>query len=204
MIRTLTLLFALASVPAAAATATPPEAPAMTKNTQVVEVSVILDHPAEAVWQAVGVDYGRIADSHPKIVASNYVHGSLVGELGAERDCWFNEDGTQKLHERIVGFDSEEMVLTNRILETWRFPVDVDNSLGIYDVDDLGDGRSRFTVTFEFRTRPAMMGPMMKGAFRSLLHDYMIALDHHLETGETVNATNFKAIKKDSKRAARS
>ena len=48
-----------------------------------------------------------------------------------------------------------------------------------------------------FRTRPAFMGAMMKGAFRNLINDYAIAIEHHLRTGEAVTKDNFKSVKKE-------
>lgn len=172
------------------------ERPSLDKKTIEVHASAVLPFDSATVWQAVAQDYGRIADSHPRIVKSEYRHGSLQGELGAERTCWFNESGSQLLHEQVVGWDDEAMRMENRVLEAARFPIDPDNSLGVYTVEDLGDGTSRFNVDFTFRTKPAMMGGMMKSQFERLMADYFVALEHHLETGEVVNKDNFKAIAK--------
>ena len=50
---------------------------AQTKKVQTFTVSHIIDAPAEKVWAIVGEDYGAIAYSHPKIVSSDYINGSL-------------------------------------------------------------------------------------------------------------------------------
>ena len=46
-----------------------------------------------------------------------------------------------------------------------------------------------------FRTKPAMMGGMMKGQFINLMKDYFIAIEHHIKTGEKVTKDNFNTIK---------
>jgi Polyketide cyclase / dehydrase and lipid transport len=191
---TLAFLAFAATATAATATTTPPVAPAMDKKTRHAEVSYDMAHPAEEVWQVIAADYGRIAESHPRIVKSEYLHGSLKGELGVERTCWFNEKGTQVLHEQIVGWDAEGMTFQNRILEATGFPMDPDNSLATYSVEDLGNGTSRVSIVMDFRTTPAFMGGMMEGSFTKLLSEYFMAVDHHLSTGEAVTKENFKEI----------
>ena len=47
-----------------------------------------------------------------------------------------------------------------------------------------------------YRTKPAFMGGMVKGKFKSMLDDYFIAIEHHVKTGKEVNGGNFKEIKK--------
>jgi hypothetical protein len=171
--------------------------PAMEKKTTHLSASAVLPFSAEVVWSAVAEDYGRIAQSHPLIVKSEYINGSLKGELGAERDCWFDEKGKRKLHEQVVAWDPENMQMQNRILQAWKFPIDPDNTLATYTVEDLGDGTSRFLIDMDFRTKPAFMSGMMKSSFEGLLANYFIALEHHLATGETVTVDNFKAIARD-------
>lgn len=47
-----------------------------------------------------------------------------------------------------------------------------------------------------YRTTPAFMGWMAKGKFKKQIEDYLIAVEHHVLTGENVNKENFKQIKK--------
>lgn len=171
--------------------------PSMDRKTTHVSASADLPFPAAVVWGAVAEDYGRIAQSHPLIVRSEYTNGSLQGELGAERDCWFDEQGKRKLHEQVVAWDPAGMRMQNRVLQAWRFPIDPDNTLATYTVEDLGDGTSRFLVDMDFRTRPGFLSGMMKGSFEELLANYFIALEHHLATGEIVTADNFEAIARE-------
>lgn len=186
---------ALLAAPLTAA-ASEPVPPTLDKKTKDLVVSADLPFPAAVVWGAVAEDYGRIAESHPLIVRSDYRHGSLRGELGAERSCWFNDKGTRVLHEQIIGWDDEGMRMQNRVLEAAGFPLDPDNTVATYMVDDLGDGTSRLTFDMRFRAKPGFMTGMMAGQFEDLIQDYFVALEHHLATGEVVNRDNFKAIAK--------
>ena len=71
------------------------------KKVKSIKMDKVLDIPADKVWAVVGEDYGAIAYSHPRIIASNYINGSLEAGEGAERICLFNEKGTQFLKEKI-------------------------------------------------------------------------------------------------------
>jgi hypothetical protein len=173
----------------------PPVQPSLDKKTRHIQVTAEMPHSAAEVWGVLAEDYGRVADSHPRIVKSDYLRGSLKGELGAERSCWFNEKGSQVLNEQIVGWDPAEMTFQNRIVSREGFPIDPDNTLATYSVVAIDGGHSRVTIEMDFRTAPAMMGGMMKGSFENLLGDYLTAVDHHLRTGESVNRDNFAMVK---------
>lgn len=176
-------------------------AQSMAKKFRTLEVSRELPFSAETVWKAVAVDYGNIANAHPKIIASGYLGANaggdyLKGEKGAQRFCYFNEKQTQSLTEQIVDWDPENMTFVNRVLEAKKFPINPDNTRATYRVEALDDNRSLISMTMEFRTKPAFMGAIAKGQFKNLLEDYFIAIEHHIRTGEQVNGQNFKAIKK--------
>ncbi|MEM8900419.1 MAG: SRPBCC family protein [Bacteroidota bacterium] len=158
--------------------------------------------PAEKVWQFIAEDYGAIANSHPKIWYAGYENGSLKGELGAQRKCDFNKKGTKVLHEKIVDWNPEEMQFTNRVLKAGGFPVDIENTRAFYAVKEVGANKSVMSFTMQFRTKPAFIGGMAKGQFKRLIADYLLAVEHHVMTGEVVNAKtgNFKEIKKQYSR----
>ncbi len=158
--------------------------------------SRVYDLPAQRIWAVVGEDYGAVAYSHPKIIASEYINGSLKAEEGAERVCNFNEKGTRFLKERMINYDPEHMQFTNTVYQSGKFPVDPRYTRAFYRVESLPDGRSRFTFDMQYRTKPAFMGGFAKGNFRQLIRDYMIAIEHHARTGEAVTKENFKQIKK--------
>ena len=190
------LLLSTASAVASIAVAPNAHAQSMEKKYRVVEVSRTMSHSPQALWQAVAGDYGNIANSHPQIVSSEYQSGSLKGELGAERKCNFDGDNKSWTHERIVGWDEANMVMTNAVITSDNYPLDADNSRAIYSVIPTADGGSTFNLRFEFRTDPAFMGPMVQGKFETLLEQYMVAVDHYLSTGEAVTMENFAEIEK--------
>lgn len=166
------------------------------KKTQTFTVSHIINAPADKVWAVVGEDYGAIARSHPKIIESNYVNGSLQAGEGAERVCYFNEKGTRFLKEKQVNYDPENYTFRNQVFQAGKFPVDPEYTYAIYKVEAIDEHTSRFTFNMHYRTKPAFMGGMMKGSFKKLIEDYALSIEHYVNTGEPVNKENFKTIKK--------
>lgn len=171
-------------------------ASAQKKKAKSFVVSKVIPASAEEVWAVVGEDYGRIAHSHPRIMSSEYINGSLAAGEGAERVCNFNEKGTQFLKEKMINYSPETMSFTNTIFQAGKFPVDPEYTQAIYKVEDVGDGMAKLTFDMQYRTKPAFMGGMMKNNFKKLINDYFIAIEHHIKTGEKVTRDNFKAIKK--------
>ncbi len=170
------------------------------KKAQTFTVSEVINAPIDEVWQVVGEDYGSIAYSHPKIVSSNYVNGSLKGGEGAERVCNFNEKGTQFLKEKQLEFDRANYTFKNQIFQAGKFPVDPAYTFAYYKLEKIDDNSCKFIFTMNYRTKPAMMGGIMKGNFKNLIADYAISVNHYVNTGEKVTKENFKEIKKEYKR----
>ncbi len=170
------------------------------KKVKKLTLSKVIPVEAQDVWRVVGEDYGAIAHSHPKIISSDYIDGSLKGGEGVERVCYFNEQETQYLKEKMVDFKPEEMTFTNQVFQAGKFPVDPEMTKAVYTVEDLGDGTSKLTFDMQFRTIPAFMGGLMKGQFKKLIEDYFVAIEHHVKTGENVTKDNFKTIKKQYKK----
>lgn len=166
------------------------------KKVQTFQVSKVIDLSADQLWAVVGDDYGRIAYSHPKIIASDYINGTLKAGEGAERVCYFNEKQTQFLKEKMINYSPESMSFTNTVYQAGKFPVNPEYTKAIYRVKDLGNGTSEFSFDMQYRTKPAIMGPIAKGKFKKLIQDYFIAVEHHVKTGEEVTKENFKEIKK--------
>lgn len=166
------------------------------QKVQKFKVSHIINAPADKVWAVVGEDYGAIAKSHPKIVSSEYINGTLRAGEGAERVCNFNDKGTQFLKEKQVNYDPENYTFKNQVFQAGKFPVDPENTYAIYKVEAIDANTSRFSFDMTFRTKPAFMGGMMKGNFKKLIEDYAVAIEHYVNTGEAVNKDNFKDVKK--------
>ncbi|WP_400079830.1 SRPBCC family protein [Winogradskyella sp. R77965] len=166
------------------------------KKVQKFKVSKIIPHSAEKVWAVVGEDYGAVAYSHPKIMTSDYVNGSLIAEVGAERVCYFNEKETQFLKERIISYDPENMTFVNQVFQAGKFPVDPKYTKGIYKIEAIDENSCRFVFNMEYRTKPAFMGGFAKGKFKKLIRDYAISIEHYVGTGEKVTKDNFRQVKK--------
>lgn len=169
------------------------------KKAQKFSVSNIINAPADKVWKVVGEDYGAIANSHPAIIKSDYINGSLKAGEGAERVCYFNEKGSKYLNEKQINYDPANYTFKNRVSQVGKMPMDPESTFAIYKVEPIDENTSRFTLSMEYRTKPAFMGAMAKGSFKKLMNDYAIAIEHHLQTGENVNKDNFKEIKKQYK-----
>lgn len=166
------------------------------KKVQTFEVERAIPFPAEQVWAVVGEDYGYIAHSHPKIVQSSYINGTLEAGEGAERVCYFNEKGTQFLKEKMVDYDPANFTFKNTVYQTGKFPVDPEHTYAHYQVVPVDANSCKFVFKMQYRTKPAIMGGLMKGQFKKLVEDYGLAIEHHLATGEKVTKENFKEIKK--------
>lgn len=166
------------------------------KKRQTFTVEHLINAPADKVWAVVGEDYGAIANSHPKIVSSNYINGSLKSGEGAERVCNFNDKGTRFLKEKQVNYNPDEYTFKNQVFSAGKFPIDPENTFAIYKVEAIDANTSKFVFNMNYRTKPAFMGGMVKGNFKKLIRNYAIAIEHHVRTGEAVNKDNFKDVKK--------
>lgn len=156
----------------------------------------IVKAPADKVWAVVGDDFGAIANSHPKIVSSTYINGTLKSGEGAERQCNFNEKATKYLREKMVDYDPDNRRFKVQILHADGLPINPEYSFAIYSVKAIDENTSEITMKMTYRTKPGFMGGMAKGGFKKGLNDYLLAVEHHTVTGENVNADNFKEIKK--------
>ena len=158
----------------------------MDKKYRTIAIERQIEAPAERVWEALVADYGEISNFSPFIYTSNYLQGSLKGEVGARRKCAFNAKGTQWTHEEIREIDADRMLMKNVVIDAQKFPLDTDNSYATYHVRDNGDGTSTAGYTFHFRTKPAFLGLIARGSFKKSLNETLIGLEHYLETGEHV------------------
>lgn len=162
-------------------------------------VSRTIAAPATKVWAVVGDDFGAIANSHPKIVSSNYVQGTLKSGEGAERVCNLNESGTKYVKEKQVNYDPANYTFTAQVYHVDKLPLDPEKNAATYKVNPVGDDKSELIFTMNFLTNPAFMGALFKGKFMKNIEDYLLAVEHHVLTGEVVNQDNFKSIKKQYK-----
>ena len=153
--------------------------------------------PIEKVWHVVGEDFGAIANSHPGIVSSSYNQGSITyGGEGAERICNLNEDGSKYIRETQLDYDAENHKFTVQVYHTEGIPLSPEHTKAVYAVRAIDAKTSEVSFEMTYRTTPAFLGWLAKGKFKKGIEDYLIAVEHHVVTGENVNKDNFKAIKK--------
>ena len=170
-------------------------AKAQDKKRHKIVVSREIDASPQKLWKVVGEDYGAIANSHPKIVKSEYKGGSLKGGEGVERVCYLNDSKSKYIQEKQLKFDPENFTFIVQVSHVEGLPLDPENSVAVYRVEPISATKSRVLVEFEYRTQPAFLGGISKGKFTQNLSDYLIAVEHHVKTGENVNQENFKIIK---------
>ena len=169
------------------------------KKTVDFVIARVINAPADQVWAVVGEDYGAIANSHPQIVSSEYVGGTLKAGEGAMRQCNFNDKGTKYLKEKQVNYDPANRSFDVKIYHVGGLPIDAEASLSTFKVVPIDNNSCKLVMDMHFRTNPAFMGKLAKGKFKKGMADYALAVDHHVTTGEIVNKENFKRIKKERK-----
>lgn len=166
------------------------------KKVMTFSVERTIKASADRVWKVVGEDFGAIANSHPKIVSSHYNQGFITGGENASRTCNYNEKGTKYLKETQVDFDPENYTFKVLIENAGGIPMNTDYSYGIYKVEPIDANTSKLIMTMGVRTKPAFLGWFAKGQFKKDIANYLLAVEHHVLTGESVNKDNFKSIKK--------
>jgi len=169
------------------------------KKTHEFTVTRDINLSVDKIWKVVGEDYGAIANSHPKLVASEYNEGTLHAGEGAERVCYYNEKKTKYIKEKQVNYDPENYSFEVQIFHSAGLPLDEDLSKAQYKLVALTDSTCRLEFTMTYRTKPAFMGALVKGKFKKTIADYAIAVEHHAKTGTIINKENFKEIKKQYK-----
>lgn len=169
------------------------------KKVKTFEVSRVIQAPAQNVWKVVGEDFGAIANSHPKILSSNYINGSLKSGEGAERVCNFNERKTKYTHEKQISYDPENYSFKAQVFHAEGLPLDTDYSIATYRVVPIDDQSSKLVFSMVYRTKPSFLGSLAKANFKKTLSNYLLAVEHHVLTGEVVNQDTFKKIKKQYK-----
>lgn len=163
------------------------------------QVSRVIKAPTLEVWRVVGEDFGAIANSHPKIISSAYINGSLKSGEGAERVCQFNKKATKYTHEKQVEYEPEHFTFKTQIFHAEGLPLDTDHSLATYRVVPIDDHTCRLEFSMDYRTKPAFLGGLAKANFKKTISNYLLAVEHHVLTGQVVNKETFKSIRKKYK-----
>ena len=166
------------------------------KKVQSYSTSVIIKLPAEKVWKLISKDYGSVQNYADQVHKSEYLEGYNEGGENCERICYLNAEKTTYYKEKMVQVNDENMSYTNIMTEVGKLPIIPGVSKTVFAVKPSSNTTCALIAHSEYRTKPAMMGAIFKGKFKSTMNDYLISVAHHAKTGEVVTKTNFKQIKK--------
>jgi len=166
------------------------------KKVKSFTVERVIKSSAKSVWAVVGEDFGGIANSHPKIVSSEYNQGYITGGENASRTCNFNEKGTKYVQEKQVSYDAENFTFKVEMYHAAGIPLDPKYNHAVYSVIPIDENSCKLVMEMGVRTKPAFMTGIAAGKFKKVIADYLLAVEHHVLTGENVNKENFKEIKK--------
>lgn len=168
----------------------------MAKKHKTISVERVLPFSSEKVWELIATNFDKFDNYNPEIYSSDYVSNKLDVGVGTIRKCVFDKKGKKYVMEEITAFDTNGRTLTYKLSKA-TVPMDLDNTQVIWKVEDLGNGKSKATCQMKFRMKPAMMTGIAKGKLKKGIVNMMIALEHHLTTGEIVNkgTNNFKDIR---------
>ena len=166
------------------------------KKVQTIEVEHVINAPAEKVWKVIAEDFDKISNSHPKLVSSGFLNGAQETEVGCSRVCNYNDKGSKFLKETVTYLDNDSMTLGIDIFEVEGLPINPEYSTAVQKIVPIDDNSSKMIMTVNYRTKPSFLGGLAKGGFKKGIRDYGIAIEHHVNTGETVTKENFKFAKK--------
>lgn len=161
-------------------------------NPKLIKVSseVIVNKAAAEVWKTLYSDYGNVALFHPSIASSSFTNGDKKGYKGAQRQCNIGEK--KYIKESIIEVENGERFVV-KLDEAEGVPFD--QAYAVYELSLITENQTKVTQTSYFRTKPAMIGKMMKRKMDEDLAGVIIGLKFFMESEQTVNADNFKSIR---------
>ena len=159
-------------------------------------VTEVVYAPAEAVWEVIADDYGSIAYYHPRILNSAYANTRPETGEGIERISFFNKSGTRFLREKQVEYDAQNYTFKNLFLNAGKFPLDPENTFAVYQIIPVDETTSKIVFEMSYRTRFVLTGRILEATFKKLIRDLAIAVEHNFNTGDVIDRSNYKLMKK--------
>ncbi len=166
------------------------------KKLQTFEVQDTIAANIDSVWSIMVENFGDPAAYTPNLYHSHSLTDTTEIREGSQRFCALNEKGSKFLKEEIEFMDKENYYFRVKINEISQ-PLNTDLSrVNIYLIE-LSPNSTIVRIQMSYRTKPAFVGGLAKGKFKSIFKDLLIGLNHYAQTGERVNASigNFKKIK---------
>ncbi|MGB0850079.1 MAG: SRPBCC family protein [Bacteroidia bacterium] len=165
------------------------------KKTRSFTVNRVIQAPIDQVWKHVAEDFAGIAKAHPGLTSSHLDTGSVATGEGCTRVCYLDDKQKKYTKEVMSNVNASDYSFDAIIFAVAGLPLDETVSKGNYKLVKLSDNSCEIRFTMTFRTKPAFMGALAKGKFKSQLSDYLLAVDHYVTTGEEVHRTNFLKVK---------
>lgn len=167
------------------------------KKVQSYTTSVKIQLPAKKVWNLISKDYGNVHNYADQIHTSEYIGGYKEGSENCERVCYLDPKKTTYYREKMTDVDNQNMSYTNTMIEVGKLPIVPGISKTFFNVNSLSENSCELIANSEYRTKPAIMGILFKGKFKSTMTDYLISVASYAETGVPVTKENFKSLKRD-------
>jgi hypothetical protein len=175
-----------------------------TKEVQQTRLSEVINIPASKLWEIVGPGF---ADAHVWSTAIDHSLGKGAGKFeGAtcsERYCEVNASGFDKIQESLTSYDAKAQTFSYNAHTG--LPSFVSFAENLWEVVDLGNGKSQIKMTITMRMKP-FMGFLMGGMFRrnlnKTLSSVMQDLKIYAETGEISAAKKARMAYMAKKQAA--
>ena len=167
---------------------------ARVKKMTTVTSDIIIHASPEEVWRVLYDNFYQICDYASAIHSSQMVGGDDVIGIGTERKCHFDAGEKGFVHEKIIALERGKL-LEIELIES-SLPIKVFGKSEIIPMDY----RTKVIQTIRYRTRPGILGKLMKNKFDRDFGKVLIGLKYYIETGEKVNKENFARIYKAYKK----
>ncbi len=158
------------------------------------KVDVSINGSKEKVWQALYERFGETALFNPNIISSEYIKGDS-GQLGCERECML--DSKTYVKEKIIDVEGTNSFSID-IYET-NMPM-MKTMIARFDLLEISKENTSVSMTFNYNASPSFMAAIMKMPMKSKLVRLLIGLKYFIETGKTMQDSNFRSVFKTYKR----
>lgn len=119
-----------------------------------IQVKRTINAPVEAIWAYLG-DYSNIHRFHPMLKGSHFTEGTATCEVGATRQCDFN-DGNY-IQERVLEWEEG----SHYTVDIYDSSMPVKSAQATLGVRPLGEDQTEAYMHMEMTPKNSLMSPMM-------------------------------------------
>jgi len=156
------------------------------------EYKEVINASLEKTWEVLYKQYGDIHIHNPTMPTSNYLNNATHGGLNCSRHCKF--DDKLFLEETITEVKENKSFKVEAYNHNLPFLKEMS---AIYELSPIKDNKTALKMTSFVSTSPSFMIYLMKGQLGKGLIKHLFGLKYYLETGKTVNKTNYSQIFKN-------